>query len=277
MHSSPACLKRKSKQNRLLPLIASIFISAPVWYAVAAVKAEPAGSKPAGQQKFSASAWRQAVNPGSDWSRVELARDFYKEFKPVGMERKRVIELLGEPTLSTENRPQAKDRTFLDQYMLSAKNKESLRIDYDSSNKVSSAMFEGPCQTWIFCPAGPVVKPESLNKLLASGLVNGSLKEIERTLGKAHMQSLTKNLVGGQYWANFTYVWRLNADGRRTFGVYGHKPYRDYRQAGAATYSGLSSFIQTMSADCPHVSQPPDTIDDLPPRVESSNSSNAKR
>lgn len=261
----------------LLPFLASILMSTSVCSTGNTARAESNEAKQESQTKFSTNTWSKAVKPGTDWSRVELAREFYKQFKPVGMDRKRVLELLGEPTLSTENSPQSKNRTYLDQYILSAKNKESFRFDYDSNNKVTSAVFEGPCQTWIYCPSGSVVKTETLNKLLSSGQVNGTIKQIEAVLGKAHMQSLTKNPVGGQVWANYTFVWRLSPDGRKAFGVYGHKPYRDYAQDRAITETNMSSFVQTMSADCPHVSKPTDTLDDLPPRIESGSSSNAKR
>ncbi len=277
MHSNKTGPNPLYPRNRLLPLLASILMSASVCSTSNSTRAESNEAKQESQTKFSTNAWSTAVKPGTDWSRVELAREFYKDFKPIGMDRKRVLELLGEPTLSTESNPQSKDRTYLDHYILSAKNKESFRIDYGSNNKVTSAVFEGPCQTWIYCPTGSVVKTETLNKLFSSGQVNGSVKQIEAVLGKAHMQSLTKNQVGGQVWANYTFVWRLSPDGRKAFGVYGHKPFREYAQDRTVTETNMSSFIQTMSSDCPHVSQPADTLDDVPPRIESGRSSNAKR
>lgn len=277
MHSDKIGSYPLHQRTRLLPLLASVLLSASLCSTGNTASAESSEEKQEIQTKFSTNTWSKAVKSGADWSRVELAREFYKEFKPVGMDRKRVLELLGEPTLSTENSPQTKERTHLDHYILSAKNKESFRIDYDANNKVTSAVFEGPCQTWIYCPTGSVVKTETLNKLISSGQVNGTIKQIEAVLGKAHMQSLTKNPVGGQVWANYTFVWRLSPDGRKAFGVYGHKPFREYAKDRTVTETNMSSFIQTMSADCPHVSQPAGTLDDSPPLIESSRSSNAKR
>lgn len=238
------------------------------WRAIGAVHAEPGAGNQSTHKSFSASAWRQAKS-GAEWTRVELASDFYKEYKPNGMERKKVIELLGEPTVSTEHSPRATNRTTTDMYLLSSKNKESLRINYDSSDKVSGVMFEGPCQTWIDLRPqsvnGPILNADTLNKALSGGAAQGSIGSLEKLLGKPHVQKTTKSLVGGQYWANFNYLWRLSADGRKVFGVYGHKPLRDFNPCDIEKELALGEFIQTSSPDCPFVSLTDEALESVPP------------
>src|SRR5262245_47102595 len=69
----------------------------------------PRTKKPDGEPapgKFSPQAWRQAVTPqSSDWSREALLTQFVEAYKLQGMERGKVISLLGEPANAIEFYP----------------------------------------------------------------------------------------------------------------------------------------------------------------------------
>ena len=74
------------------------------------------------QGKFSPQAWRQAVDPkSSDWSREALLTQFVEEYKLDGMERDKVISLLGEPAHAIEFYPGGDRSARSDTYCLSAK------------------------------------------------------------------------------------------------------------------------------------------------------------
>jgi hypothetical protein len=93
--------------------------------------------------QFSPKQWLQAVKAGSnDWSRTEMLKQCLSETKLEGMDRKQVIELLGQPQRSDAVLPSSAHQTIVDFYRLSQKNKQHFRVEYNSDNKVLSSYFE---------------------------------------------------------------------------------------------------------------------------------------
>jgi hypothetical protein len=94
----------------------------------------------AAEAKFSPQAWREAIDPqSSDWSREDLLSQLYKQYKLEGMKRKKVLELLGHPSVATELLPASGQSGRIDIYRLSAKNTKPLRIKYDAQDRMTGS------------------------------------------------------------------------------------------------------------------------------------------
>jgi hypothetical protein len=151
----------------------------------------------AAEAKFSPQAWRQAVDPQSSrWSREDLLLQFYKQYTLAGMQRKQVIELLGNPAVATELLPASGQRDRRDIYRLSVKNTTSLRIQTDAQDRVtgSPVIDSHPCQARLFIGPAPaadqvltmaVLRKSLLATYTFKQIVNMTVKHVETLLGKA--------------------------------------------------------------------------------------------
>lgn len=225
----------------------------------------------AAQAKFSPDAWRRAADAKSpNWSRKALLTQFVEEYKLDGMDRTKVISLLGEPASASELDPRGRYQSRIDTYCLSAKDEESLRIDYDDKDQVKVKGYfveRRPCKNcYLFI--GPT---SAANKFLTLGVLNRSflqkytaeqirqmkMKQVETILGKSDKSWIVESLAGGQMWVNFYYLWRLSADGYRVFIIDGqHVPRRNWKSGedpGVGSYA-----IVSMGQHCwPSADEPP--------------------
>lgn len=99
--------------------------------------ATPSASAAESKSGFSPQAWRSAPHTPGDWSREALAEKFTNDGVH-GMERERAIALLGEPGYLQVYYDWAGPLSFAT-YRLNAKNDHTLKIEYNSDNKVNSA------------------------------------------------------------------------------------------------------------------------------------------
>jgi hypothetical protein len=209
------------------------------------------------QAGFSPQAWRGAVDSkSSTWSRKELLSQFYNQYRLEGMPRVRVIELLGEPAIAYELYPVSDQRERIDVYRLSAKNEDSLRIEYNTQDKVSSAFVDTrSCKAEAFAGAAPVAEKvlisatleKVLEKYSREQITSMQISQLEALIGKSDKNWSRKSLVGGQTWMYYNYVWRLSVNGRRVFTAYGHVPLRNWDETGARVHSYA---IISMGPDC---------------------------
>ena len=213
------------------------------------------------QGQFSSQAWHQTANTKSpNWSRKALVTQFVEEYKLEGMERQKVISLLGEPGSASELEPGGRYRSRVDTYCLSAKDEESFRIDYDDKDKVKGYFIEArPCKScYLFI--GPTsaedtfLKPGVLTKSFLrkyndEQIRNMKIQQVETIIGKPDKSWTVNAKAGGQMWVNFYYLWRLSADGSRVFLVNGrHRPVRDWKPGEDP---GIESWaIISMGAGC---------------------------
>jgi hypothetical protein len=173
------------------------------------------------------------------------------------MARTRVIELLGEAAIAYERYPGSDQRERSDIYRLSAKNNESFRIEYNASDKVSSAFVDKrSCKANAFAAPATVTDKiltlEALEKALLKPyreeqISNMPISELEALIGKSHKDWTQKSHVGGRMWVYYNYVWRLSADGRRVFTANGHVPLGNWEQRDARVQSYA---IVSMRPDC---------------------------
>jgi hypothetical protein len=214
----------------------------------------------AAQAKFSPEAWRQPVDPKSpNWSRRALLTQFVEEYKLAGMERKKVIALLGEPATASELDPGGRYRSRIDTYCLSTKDEESFRIDYDDKDKVKGYSVEAsPCKScYLFIGPAPAadsfLKPDVLNKSFLQKytdeqISNMKIQEVETIIGSPGKSWTVNAKGGGRIWMHFYYVWRLSADGSRIFLVNGrHRPVQDSKPGEDP---GVESWAKVSMPDC---------------------------
>jgi hypothetical protein len=102
-----------------------------------------------GHTTFSPAAWRQAPNSYSPfWSRKGLLEQLAAKTMFLGLERERVIALLGSPGKAVKfYYPASGAVGSADIYRLSASNDRSFRIDYDIDGKVARDVVDtSPCE-----------------------------------------------------------------------------------------------------------------------------------
>src|SRR5262249_12823248 len=154
----------------------------------------------------------------SDWSREALLTQFVEEYKLNGMERDQVISFLGEPANVTEFDPGGARPSRRDTYCLSAKDEESLILDYEAQDKVTSYRIEPvPCKSCtLFIGAAAegnkVLKREVLQELLLQKYTEQqirhmTIKQLEAIIGQPD-KSWTHFATVSQVWINFYYLWR---------------------------------------------------------------------
>ena len=214
----------------------------------------------AAQEQFSPEQWRQAVDAKNpNWSRDTLLKQFVEQYKLDGMDRSRVISLLGQPAISQEHEPRGQYRSRQDFYCLSAKDINSFRIEYDVKDKVKSYFVEAtPCKSCgLYIGAAPAagkfLKIDVLNNSLLQKYGDEQIRQmkisrLEAILGKADKSRTVDSRAGGQLWVNFDYICRLSADGTRVFVVDGHVPRRDWNPN--ADLRILSWWLITMAPGC---------------------------
>jgi hypothetical protein len=208
--------------------------------------------------KFSPQAWRRAADPKSPgWSRQGLLSSFYQQYRLHGLARTKVIELLGEAAIAYELYPGSDQRERIDIYRLSAKNNESFRVEYNASDKVSSAFVDKrSCRADAFAGTEPItdriLSLEALEKALLKPyreeqILNMPISQLETLIGKSNKSWTQKSHAGGRMWVNDNYVWRLSADGRRVFTANSHVPVGNREQSDARVRSYA---IVSMGPDC---------------------------
>lgn len=166
---------------------------------------------------------------------------FVEQFKLAGMERAKVVSLLGEPAHSSELEPGGRYRSRIDAYCLSAKDEDSFRIDYDDKDRVKGYFVEArPCKTCelfagVADSADEFLKPALLKQSLLQKHSDEQIRsmqivQLERILGKPHKSSTANVEAGRQLWVHSSYIWRLSPDGLHVFFVSGrNRRVRDYK------------------------------------------------
>jgi hypothetical protein len=218
------------------------------------------GSTRAAQAKFSTQPWQKAVDPKlPNWSREELLKQFLEEYKLEGMERRKVLSLLGEPATSNQQNPNGRFRVTIDTYCLTAKGENSFRLDYDEQDKVRSYFVDAiPCNRCdLFIgttKAGTQVLERValqhglLDKHKAENINQMKIAQIETMIGKLHKSWTAEARVGGRMWVHSYFAWRLSTDGRQIFFVHRYVPKTEWKPGDD---SGVSTHgIVSMSADC---------------------------
>jgi len=180
---------------------------------------------------FSPKLWLQAVKAGSndsnDWSRTGMLKELLSKTKLEGLERRKVIELLGEPQRSDAVMPSNVHRTIVDFYRLSQKNDQHFRVEYDSYHKALSSYFEPtPLVVPKYMAQGKAVTLLSISQLNTflsrrseEDVRKMKVEDIERELGQPAKNWKDSSLSGGRQRHWLTYMYFLSPDEREAFIV----------------------------------------------------------
>jgi hypothetical protein len=170
-------------------------------------------------------AWLQAPKPeAANWDRKAALERLLASVKLEGMTRAKVLGILGQPGYSQEDYP---GPTTFDVYLLSAANRQSYRINYDSGKKVVSDGIEGaPCTCHVCATDAPLISAAVLDK---SGLLRApswqnphTMSAVENILGGPGRVLLSHSMAGQRAWLNYTETWRMGGAPHEFLAVGGH-------------------------------------------------------
>jgi hypothetical protein len=170
---------------------------------------------------FSPKSWRQALETNSDhWSRTRLLKDLMTKTKLDGMERKNVLELLGEPQRSDELMPGSAGARCIDLYKLSQKNDQHFCVEYDNNRIVLSSYLEPtPLDDQKYKTRGKVVSTLSnsrwhrfLSIRGAEEILRLKIEDVKRELGEPSTMVNETSHAGGRQRHWLTYVYKISTE-----------------------------------------------------------------
>ena len=197
--------------------------------------------------------WLQAPKTqGANWDRTALMERLMKGSDLTGMPRAKVLALLGPAGYVAEMYPGA---TRIENYRLSAANKTSLRVDYDSGQKVTRySVDSSSCSCEVCTAAAPVLPAAVLDK---SGMMrpaaaprNFTMSAIEKLLGRQGKVDLSHNQVGGQMWLNYSETWLVSGARHQFLIVDGHTPARNAPMEAVGDKPVYSWALISYAPDC---------------------------
>lgn len=197
--------------------------------------------------------WLQAPKTqGAHWDRTALMERLMKGVDLTGMPRVKVLGLLGQPGYSADMYPEA---TKIENYRLSAVNKTSLRVDYDSGGKVTHYSVDSSSCSCEVCAAGVPTLPAAV--LERSGLTRPAAAQrsftmaaVEKLLGGQGKVALSRNQVGGQMWLYYAETWRVGGAANQFLIVDGHTPARNAPMDQIGDKSTYSWALVSFAPDC---------------------------
>ncbi len=197
--------------------------------------------------------WLQAPKTqGANWNRAPLMERLMKGLDMTGMPRAKVLALLGPAGYTAEDYP---GPSRIEIYRLSAANDKSLRVDYDSADKVLGYFVESSACSCDACAAGAPVLPSAV--LDKSGLTRTTaaqrsltMSAFEKLVGRPGQLNLSHNQVGGQMWLNYSETWRVGGAPHQFLIVDGHTPARDGPMDAIADKPAYSWALVSIAPDC---------------------------
>jgi TPR repeat protein len=221
--------------------------------------------------KFSAEAWRQAPLSSPDWSREQMVRQFVDAFKtldqpayvmaPTGLDRARVLSLLGQPGHSDEEYDlHGGLRGSVDEYRLSARNDHLYQIEYDANRKVvGGIILSDGCNLDLssFDDAPAIMKQtldrfatESASKGMAMDSKPMTIAQFEAWVGTPGKHLSSSYTAGGQLWNGYEVWWRVADNSHRYLTASGSVANRDWKEDkfGEETINGYD--VVTLLPDC---------------------------
>jgi len=169
-----------------------------------------------GSKFFSPEAWRQAAEATDDWSREAMVSQLETANQLSGMDRTKVIALLGTPGYAARRFSMGVGSLgHYDMYRLSTKNDRAYVIVYDASDKVTNERIETQACACPLCTAdAPAISDAGFRTtLLKEEDVrqnrNVTIAAFEALVGKPGTHSSKTDMAGAQLWVNYTDVWRV--------------------------------------------------------------------
>jgi TPR repeat protein len=222
--------------------------------------------------KFSAEAWRQAPLASPDWSREAMVRQFFDEFKapnqqayemaPAGLDRTRVLSLLGRPGHSDEEYDlHGALWSINDEYRLSARNDHLYQITYDANRKVTGGLIESDgCNLDLssFSDA-PTIPTAAIGKFTAGNpgakatLLDSqkmTIAQFETSIGTPGKHLSSTSVVGGMAWVGYEVWWRFDDGSYRYLTVGGHVARSDWKEDKFDEEAINGYSVVTLLPDC---------------------------